>query len=57
MQFILDKYAKVTFRIGSWIKSKNIILDINTEPTELEPNKTYGYLWINEVNDIHHTIN
>ena len=39
------------------MKSKSLPLDINTEITEWESNKTYKYLGINEVNGINHTIN
>ena len=39
MQSDEEKCGKVTFRIGSPVKFKNINLDINTEITELEHNK------------------
>ena len=52
-----EKCAKVTFKKGSLVKSKNISLDINTDITGLEHNKIYEYLKINEVNGINHTIN
>ena len=57
MQFGLDKHVKVVFRKGLQIKSKIIMWNINTEITELEHNKIYKYLGINEVNDINHTMN
>ena len=52
MQFGLEIYAKVTYKKGSLVKCKNITLDINTEITELEHNKTD--LGINEANCIRH---
>ena len=39
MQFGLNKYVKVTFKKGSLIKSKNIIVDMNTEITVLRQKK------------------
>ena len=57
IQYCLDKTAKVTFKKASLVKSKSIIQDINTEITELEHNKTYKYLGINELKGINHTIN
>ena len=57
MQIGRYKCPKVTFRKGLLVKSKNTTLDISMEITELEHNKTYKYLGINEANDINHTIN
>ena len=56
MQFGLDKYAKVTFKKASLGKSKNIILDINTEITGLEHNKACKYFGINEAIGINDTV-
>ena len=52
-----DKWAKVTFKKGSLVKSKCINLNINTEITKLEYNKTNKYFGINEKKGISHTIN
>ena len=57
MHFSLDKCTKVTFRKGSLVKPKNIILNINTQIAELENNKAYTYLEINETGVINHSIN
>ena len=57
MWFILEKCAKITFKKGLLVMSKNIILDINTEITKFEYNKTNKWLEINEVNGINHTTN
>ena len=56
VKYIVDKRAKILFTKSSQIKSKNITLDINTEISELEPNKTHKYSRINEANDINHSI-
>ena len=48
-QFDLEKHAKVTFKKGSLVKPKTITLDINTEITKFEHNKTYKYLGINDL--------
>ena len=48
MQFGLDKYVKITFTKSSLVTSRNFPLDVKTEITELEYNKTYNYLWINK---------
>ena len=57
MQFGLEKWAKVTFKKGSLVKSKNISRDMNTDITELKYDKTYKYLGNNEANGINHTMN
>ena len=57
MQFGKDKHMKITFKKGMLVTSKNISLYIITEITELELNKTYKYLGINEANGINYTIN
>ena len=57
MQFGLEKYAKVIFKKGSLVKSNSITLDINTEITELEHNKTDKNLGTDEMNGINKTIN
>ena len=57
MQFGLEKCAKVTCKKGLPVKSKNITLDINPEITELEHNKTYEYLGIDQSNGINYTMN
>ena len=46
-----------TFREGSLVKSKNIAVNINTEITVLEHNKTNRYLGVNEANGINYIIN
>ena len=51
VQFDLDKCSKVTFRKCSLVKSKTW-LDINSGNKELENNKIYKYLEINEKKDI-----
>ena len=51
MQFGLEKCEK-----GSFVKSKNITLDINMKYAEFEHNKTYWHFGINEANDINHNI-
>ena len=56
MQFGLEKCSKYAFKKGSEINSKEMTLDINTENTALEHNKTYEYLGINEAKGINHTI-
>ena len=56
-QFCLEKSAKITFRKGSLVKSKNIPLDMSTKITESEHNKTCTYLGINEANGINHSMN
>ena len=48
IQFGPDKWAKVTFKKGSLVKSKCINLNINTEITKLEYNKSYKYFGINK---------
>ena len=57
MQFGLNECEKVTFVKCTLVKSKNIILNINMEITELKHNKTIKYLGINEGNGINHIIN
>ena len=52
MKFGQNKCIKVTLA-----KFKNITFDIKTEIAELEINKTYKNLRINEVNRINHIIN
>ena len=51
MPFDIDKCAKVLFRKGRPVKSKN------TEITELGRNKADKYLGINEANFLINTIN
>ena len=57
MQFGSEKCAKVTFKRGSLVDSRKIILDINTEINEFAQNKTSKYLENTEANGINHTIN
>ena len=45
MQFGPDNCAKVTFRKGSLVKSKNTTLDIKTEIALLELNKTNMFIY------------
>ena len=48
IQFSLDKCAKVSFKKGLVVNSKNITLDINMEITKLEHMNTYKYSRIND---------
>ena len=59
MQFALEKRVKVTSEpfLGSLVMSKNIALGIYIKIIELEHNKSYRYLEINEVNGIDYMIN
>ena len=54
MHLGLDEYTKVTFKKGSSVKFQNITLDINTNITELEHNKTNKYLGITPSEFINH---
>ena len=56
VQFCEEKCAKVTFKKGFQVNSKNITLDIYTDITELEHNKINKYLRINKVNGINHIV-
>ena len=57
MHFGQQRYVPVTFKKGSLVKSNSITLDLNTEVTELEHNKTCKHIGINEANGINHTMN
>jgi len=48
MDFVLEKCAKITFKIGKLIQSQNFVLAFNREIQELEQRKTYKYLGIEE---------
>jgi hypothetical protein len=56
MEFGLEKCAKITFKRGKLIKSQNLVIDINREIQELEQEKTYKYLRIEESEGIHQQI-
>ena len=57
IQFGLEKCAKVKYKKGSLRKCKSITLDINTEITDLECNKTNKYFGINEMVGVNQTTN
>jgi hypothetical protein len=54
MDFGLEKCAKITFKKGKLIHSQNLVIDINREIQELEQEKTYKYLGIEESEGIQH---
>jgi len=53
MEFGLEKCAKITFKRGKLIKLQNLVIDINREIQELEQEKMYKYLRIEESEGIH----
>ena len=53
IDFGLEKCAKITFKKGKLIHSKNLVIDINREIQELEQGKRYKYLGIEESKGIH----
>ena len=54
MDFGLEKCAKITIKKGKLIHSQNLLIDINREIQELEQEKTYKYLGIDESEGIQH---
>jgi hypothetical protein len=54
MDFGLEKCAKITFKRGKLIQSKNLVIDFNREIQELEQGKTYKYLGTEESEGIQH---
>ena len=54
MRFGLEICSKFTFKKYSHVMSKNFTLDVNTESREVQNNKNFKYLEINESNGIHH---
>jgi hypothetical protein len=54
MEFGLEKCAKITLKIGKLISSQNLVTDNNREIQELEQEKTYKYLGIEESEGIQH---
>jgi len=57
MQFGLDKCAKVTFIKGKIVKAENITLDVSTTIKELEQERTYKYLGIQEAEGVSNAAN
>ena len=55
MKFGLDKCAKATFIKGKLTKTSNIVLNQNTAIKELDQERTYKYLGINEGDGIQHS--
>ena len=54
MQFGLEKCAKASFKRGKLVKTSNIIIDNKTVIKELEQEKSYKYLGVNEGDGIQH---
>jgi tRNA G37 N-methylase Trm5 len=54
MEFGLEKCAKIAFKKGKLIHSKNLVIDINREIQELEQGKTYKHLGNEESEGIQH---
>ena len=46
MEFGLEKYVKIAFKIRKLVHSQNLVIDINREIQELEKGKAYKYLGI-----------
>ena len=57
MQFGLDKCAKVTFIKGKIVKAENITLDVSTTIKELEQERIYIYLGIQEAEGVSNAAN
>ena len=55
MEFGLDKCAKATLIKGKLTRTTPVELDIDTTICELDQDKTYKYLGINEGNGIQHS--
>jgi len=54
LEFGLEKCAKIAFKRGKLVHWQNLVIDINREIQELEQEKTYKYLWIEESEGIQH---
>ena len=54
MEFGLEKYAKITFKRGKPTHLQNFVIDNNRGIQELEQEKTYKYLGIEESEGIQH---
>jgi hypothetical protein len=54
MDIGLENCAMITFKKGKPIHSQNLVIDINREIQELEQEKTYKYLGIQESEGIQH---
>ena len=52
MQFGLDKCAKATFTKGKIVKTENIILDVSNSINEMEHERMYKYLGIQEAEGV-----
>lgn len=50
----LDKYARVTLRRGELINTENTAFYIDSEIRELDPNRPYKYLGIDETVEMQH---
>ena len=55
MEFRLDRCAKATFIKGKFTRTTAVELDIDTTICELDQEKTYKYLGIDEGNGIQHS--
>jgi hypothetical protein len=54
MEFGLEKCAKIRFERGKLVHSQNLVRDFNREIQELEEEKTYKYIGIEESEGIQH---
>jgi hypothetical protein len=54
MESGFDKCAKIVFKKGKLVHSQNLVVDISTEIQELEQEKTYKHLGIEESDGIQH---
>jgi hypothetical protein len=54
MEFGLDKCAKIVFKKGKLVQSRNSVVDINREIQELEQGNTNKYLGTVESDNIQH---
>jgi len=54
MEFGLEKCVKFTFKRGKLTHLQNLVIDINREIQELEQEKMYKYLGIEEGEGIQH---
>ena len=55
MEFRLDRFAKATFIMGKFTRTTAVELDIDTTICELDQEKTYKYLGIDQENGIQHS--
>jgi len=49
MEYGLEKFAKIAFKRGKLVHSKNLVIDINREIQELEQEKTTSTLGLRKV--------